>query len=368
MADSALYFAVKSVGLSTRNGRKGCDLLTAARHNLREIQAERGADSHIDAKRMGLNVIMAGPQTAQGIKDRAAGLLASVDTSKLKRDHVQAVEAVFSLPGGAQIDAGRYFAACLDWTHKALPLPVLSAVAHHDEAEQHMHVLLLPIENGRHIGGDMLDKPKLGKLRDSFFDKVAGPFGLKRQSAKMRGEVKQRAIGAVLQRCEAMGLPEHMGALWAVFSRSIEVDPVPHFEALGLRFDASQRPIALGARPIALEKNVELSCVALAQNSTSKTPQTPARDSTATTAGGVSLVAQETLASLWAAVGCRSTWKKLHNSTRMATAKQAQQRAIDRHPKPQRPKPQAPAGLDDLDGGIIRIRDEHAHDLSAWVD
>ena len=49
---SVLYFAVKSIGLSTVGGRKPCDLITAARHNLREIQAELGAVGRIDASRM----------------------------------------------------------------------------------------------------------------------------------------------------------------------------------------------------------------------------------------------------------------------------------------------------------------------------
>lgn len=50
---SAYHFAVKTIGLSRCNGRKPCALLEAARHNLREIQAERGAIAgRIDALRM----------------------------------------------------------------------------------------------------------------------------------------------------------------------------------------------------------------------------------------------------------------------------------------------------------------------------
>ena len=48
MAESIAHFAVKSIGLSRVNGRKPCTLLEAARHNLREIQAEQGATGHID--------------------------------------------------------------------------------------------------------------------------------------------------------------------------------------------------------------------------------------------------------------------------------------------------------------------------------
>ncbi|MDP3422314.1 MAG: hypothetical protein Q8S32_00965 [Burkholderiaceae bacterium] len=104
MAESIQHFALKTIGLSRCNGRKPCNLLEAARHNLREIQAELGARGHIDPQRMNSNATLAGPTTAAEVQALANELLAAVDTSKLKRDHVQAIEAVFGLPAGAGID------------------------------------------------------------------------------------------------------------------------------------------------------------------------------------------------------------------------------------------------------------------------
>ena len=169
------------------NGRKPCTLLEAARHNLREIQAEQGAVGRIDSKRTPQNLILAGPATAADVQALAVSLLASVDTSRLKRDHCQAIEAVFSLPTHSSIEAVSYFTQCLQWLAGAMPLPVLSAVIHHDEATQHLHVLLLPLKDGRHVGGAPIARLELKRLRDSFFANVAGPAGLKRDTAKLHG-------------------------------------------------------------------------------------------------------------------------------------------------------------------------------------
>lgn len=48
MAGDIAYFAAKTIGMSKVNGRKPCDLLTAARHNLREIRGRVGSVGRID--------------------------------------------------------------------------------------------------------------------------------------------------------------------------------------------------------------------------------------------------------------------------------------------------------------------------------
>jgi Plasmid recombination enzyme len=358
---SAYHFAVKTIGLSRCNGRKPCTLMEAARHNLREIQAERGAVGRIDAQRMDYNSVMTGPPTAAEVQALSDTLLMAVDTTRLKRDHVQAVEVVFSLPPGTTIDPGEYFTRCLQWLRDTLPMPVLLATVHHDEAAPHMHALMLPVVGGKHIGGALIDRAKLRGLRESFFTQVAGLAGLQRQGAKLRGQPKQWAAEAVVRTCESMGLPQSMGPLWAVFSASIERDPTPHMLALGIDVNTTRptievprpSPIALAQSPIALhelgQKTQGLSCVALHQQATQSEPPK----------------AIHTLAELWAAVGCRSAWTAPTKAERLREARAAQQRAIDRHARP-RQKPPAPA-LRVVDGdGWVRERDADAQDVSAW--
>lgn len=327
--ESVLHFALKTIGLSSVNGRKPCTLMNAARHNLREIQAELGASGHIDPRRMADNTILVGPATAAEVKTVADGLLALVDTSKLKRDHVQALEVVFSLAPGSPVEPQAYFIRCLEWLRVAVPLPVLLATLHRDEAAPHMHALLLPVKDGKHVGGALNTRPNLKQLRESFFSQVAGPAGLKREGAKARGMVKQWAISAVLARCKAMGLPAAMGPLWENYLTSIERDPTPQVQALGIDMNALRpdrsllpSPIGLQSTPIGLEPRAiglqiqrrqtqALSCVGL--------PSPPALATAPQAASGTDAEpAIEAITDLWAAVGCCTT-RKLVSITSPAT-------------------------------------------------
>ena len=73
---------------------------------------------------------------------------------------------------------------------------------HLDKAAPHAHALLLHVVKGRHVGSALFDTVDKRDLRESFFNKVAGPAGLRRGEAKVRSVVKQWAVSAVLARCE----------------------------------------------------------------------------------------------------------------------------------------------------------------------
>ena len=367
MAENIAHFAVKSIGLSRVNGRKPCTLLEAARHNLREIQAEQGATGHIDPARTHGNTVLHGPATAAEVCAHAEALQAAagIVRGSLRRDHCQAIEAVFSLPQLAAVpDPADYFARCLAWLTGALALPVLSAVVHRDEAATHLHVLLLPVKDGAHVGSAPIDRAALKRLRERFFAKVAGPAGLKHAGAKVRGMAKQWAIAAVLRRCEVLGLPAANGPLWPYLVACIERDPTGAMLALGIdantirpsdkppHSEPPRSPIGIESNPIGFQKeggkHQTLSCVGFAHSRPSKQPPR----------------AVTSLAELWGVVGRRSQWTAPHQD-RLRIARAAQQKAIERHshksPK-QRPAPAPRVG----DDGLTRERDEYSHDLSAW--
>jgi hypothetical protein len=370
MVEGVQHFAAKSIGLSRCGGRKPSTLLTAARHNLREIQAELGAHGRIDARRTAGNTRLAGPATAAEVVALADRLLVSVDTSKLKRDHVQAVEVVFSLKLGSTIDAPVYFARCLAWTEQALRLPVLLATVHTDEAAPHLHVLLLPLRDGKHIGGAANARPELKRLRESFFAEVAGPAGLKRDSARLYGQAKQWAVDAVFQHCQAQDMPNACAALWPLLESAIKRDPLQCLRLLNITPDSirpnAPRPIGLEDGPIGLaiggRKHQALSCVGLA----SQSPLTTATNDAQVT--GQPTPAQPVITRLAApcAVVDRHSERVTRKPERMAVAHQAQQAAIAKHPPPQRSaaRPAPIAEVSNFDG--VTRTTEHAHDLSAW--
>ena len=409
MAADIAYFAAKTVSMSKVNGRKPCDLLTAARHNLREIQAEMGSVGRIDPGRSATNAILAGPADAAQVQAKAASLLAAagLNPAAMRRDHVQALEFVFSLPPSSGVDHAAYFARCLAWLMEALPLPVLSAVSHADEHAPHLHILLLPLADGVYAGGKPVERPKLLRLRESFFNVVAGPAGLQRESAKLRGQAKRWAVTAVMARCEAMGLPAANGPLWPVLMAAIERDPTAAVRALGIELSAPKdrqtqaepNPIGIEgttmsskANPIGIEKQGEkiqsLSCVGIDSKTPLKTapasrpgrapamPEPAHKDSSGAGADGIGKRnVIESLDERWQRVGIRAmTLPKtgragalLADKTaarrrhRLSVAQAAQLAAITRHA----PK-LAPVQADpDDDRHVDR---SEAQDLHAWND
>lgn len=352
MAESIAHFAIKSIGLSRVNGRKPCTLLNAARHNLREIQAEQGATGRIDPARTHGNTILQGAALAADVQALATNMLADagVDSDKLRRDHCQAIEAVFSLPPHAAIaDPAAYFRHCLVWLTGALSLPVLSAVVHHDETVMHLHVLLLPLQDGQHVGSKPIDRAALKRLRENFFIKVAAPVGLKRTGAKMRGIGKQWAIAAVLQRCAAMGLPAVNGALWPVFEAAIKHDPTAAMLALGIDPNTIKPSDINPTHEPTLNPKITLRSNAIANITHEPTP-----NPIGITSNPIGIQKEGVKHQSLSCVG----FDRLHR------ARQAEQSAIARHTQSATTTttPAPPIG----DDGYTRERDEYAHDLSAW--
>ena len=232
-----LYYAVESIGLSRCGGRKPSTLAVAARHNKREIQAEHGADSHIDAKRMHLNEAIAGAATAQDVVALANAkmLEAGIDLAALRKDYTQAVELMFSLPPGFTGDETAFFRICLEWAARRFGGDgILSADIHRDETARHCHVLMLPqIVDGRMRGSDAVARARSAETRQSLGREVARQFGMTMGAGKLAGGRKDAAAAMVLERIEK-NAADHFGAtLWGAFKAAIKRDPGPFLDALG---------------------------------------------------------------------------------------------------------------------------------------
>lgn len=220
----------------------------AAAHNLREIQKELGADSHIDASRIHLNRTLAGAASSDGVAAEAARLMEAAGVGKLRKDAVRAVEIVFSLPAGSSVDPDAFFPECLAWSRQYFGAPILSAVVHLDEPTQgqirpHMHVLVLPLRDGRMNGGRMMgNKNDLRALQDDFQGRVGGRYRLTRESPQKRHSAAAKRAAAVLAldaiRADASELnkPAVVAALLELFG----ANPEPLLTALNRRMPASQ--------------------------------------------------------------------------------------------------------------------------------
>lgn len=232
---------------------KSCTVLGAARHNLRELQAELGADdSRIDARRSHLNTVLFGPRDAAGVAALAVSLmddcsiavadgriLTSARAAKLpggeplngakvlRKDAAHAVEMVVSLPGGSSIDDRVFFDDVLAWARGYFPALMLSAVVHRDEAKPHAHFLFLPTTGLRQWSGrDLMGQKRLQVMQSDFNRDVGARYGLKRApkriEAATRGQVAIDLLDQILSNPDVAREPARRTALLRAIDGSLE--------------------------------------------------------------------------------------------------------------------------------------------------
>jgi hypothetical protein len=155
-------------------------LRDALKHNLRLIEREVEIESHISPDRKGLNIVLAGESDPLKITSDTVELVKqSTGKRKLRSNGVFAVEVIVSLPVNIAIDTNAFFEQTLEWLRDYYACPVLSAVIHHDEANPHMHVLVLPLRDGRMAGARVAGyKPDWAAMKKNHHIEVGSQFGL----------------------------------------------------------------------------------------------------------------------------------------------------------------------------------------------
>lgn len=179
--------------------QRGCSIIkVAARHNLREIQAEIGADSHIDPSRTYLNIILRGAGLAVDVATNATGLMEQAKALPLRKNAVVGLEIIFSLRPNSGISEHDYFESSVCWAEQFFEIPILSAVIHNDEAAPHCHVIMLPLFNGRMMGSGLVgNRARLLVIQSDFHAKVGQVYGLARQTPAKRYSASARANAAL---------------------------------------------------------------------------------------------------------------------------------------------------------------------------
>lgn len=224
----------------------------AARHNLREIQAEIGADSHIDPHKTSLNVVLRGAGRAADVAAEAFSLMEQADVlplRKAKKEQWQPVvglEIIFSLPPSSVIAELYFFSDAVAWAQQFFEIPILSAVIHNDEAAPHCHVILLPLFNGRMTGNKLIgNKHRLLSMQADFYTKVGQGYGLKRgtpakrYSGAARATAADRIVTALRRAKNSLDDPAIRDALRDAI---VETMPVHLMELLGLDIPEVRTP------------------------------------------------------------------------------------------------------------------------------
>lgn len=147
--------------------------LIAARHNLRELPPAR----HIQTSRTELNSVLKGPDSAQGVGVLYRSILQHHEIHSRRKNAVDLIEAIVSLPTLAHDHEQRYFKAALHWTEQEFGADnVISATIHQDEGAPHLHLLIMPLVNGRMRGSEMVGSPSQLKNRNRRFFEALHPF------------------------------------------------------------------------------------------------------------------------------------------------------------------------------------------------
>lgn len=243
--NNSLLFRAKTIGLSKRDGRKPSTLRQAARHNLRELQAESGAHKHIALDQSHRNVVLHGPSNSQAIVALAKTLKEECvgPNRRLRIDHVQALEFVISLRSDVSINPMEYFEASTRWLIKTFGSQMLlSVVVHLDESAPHMHALVLPIVAGRYEGGYPIKRGRLPQLTASFAQEVGKPFGLSlERRVRLTGTLRIAASSLVEGYLSENSDPVIKSRIWEVVRQVIQLEPLRFLEFLGLRLPTAQR-------------------------------------------------------------------------------------------------------------------------------
>lgn len=216
-------------------------IVTAAKHNLREILAELDGNqaAAIDPSRTPLNYILRGPATAAGVTSEARKLMAQAGIAALRKDALRGIEIIFSLPAETTVDQRAFFDDALSWAEQWFSVPILSAIVHADEAAPHCHVILLPLVDGRMRGSELMgNRMKIMAMQGDFQSKVGQRYGLARQAAPARPSAahRQQAIDEALAVLEAnSGL---QAGLLRVLLEPHKANPEPLLLALGIAMPA----------------------------------------------------------------------------------------------------------------------------------
>lgn len=255
-------------------------LTLAAGHNKRSD----GRDPmHIDASRTHLNVNLRGKDSAIEIKKQSDEWMAGV-LKQPRKDYVRWLEIVVSLPHGTDIDEAAFFRDVLDWFDGYFEVPVLSADVHNDERSPHLHILALPLFQGRMIGASFTRMSRYWPMHNDFSEKVGCKYGLSLPEPKTHhsAAAKARAVDDVIAAMKSV-IRNLEPAFWDAVRATLKASPEPmmRFYEIDYQKKPERKAIAFAdTKCIAFdsdpgEKGQRLSRVVFANNPPIIQPENP---------------------------------------------------------------------------------------------
>jgi len=219
---------------------KSLDVLkNCLKHNLRQIPRQIGENRHIDPTRCKLNQNLVGCSDPSNMVIEVTANIVASTGKKLRRNGVLALEYVISLRANTSVDINGYFPEVIEWLEDYLGCPIISAIVHLDEGAPHMHVVVLPLRNGRMMGSAIVGyKGDLAALKLSHYKSVGQRFGLTMTESIpkfKRYEISRKVVDILCNSKELLDQPLIRTALQNV----IKINPHEMMSILGvtLSFD-----------------------------------------------------------------------------------------------------------------------------------
>lgn len=187
------FLTVKPLSMNTTRSTSFEDIFPRViEHNARSNPDEVMACA-IDSSRTHLNRIMAGPATPEKATELAWQLIGS-SSRKLRANASIGIEVVISLPRHLEHVGNDLFPAALEWCREFFRVPVIRADFHDDEAQPHLHVVMLALRDGKIGSSEILGGRHETKLMHQSFSECVGErYGLRlprkrreTQSSRMR--------------------------------------------------------------------------------------------------------------------------------------------------------------------------------------
>lgn len=226
--------------LGSINGQRG--VLVALQHNKRTMQAERGADSHIDPTKSPLNYALCGEASPNEIATNAKIKMLQAGIDQPRKNAVMAVEVVFSLPiDRHQQDTRPFFNDCMGFVQRHFKGELLAFDVHLDESAPHAHALILPLVDGK-MQGDKIkgDRANLRRLNDLFHAEVGRHYGLSKIDGKRLSSADRKALARWLINGPLRNDPAKRSDHWPFYHDAIYENPILIAQLLGLEIEGSR--------------------------------------------------------------------------------------------------------------------------------
>jgi hypothetical protein len=214
-------------------------LSKAEAHNARKIPIELQPNGRIDSSKSHCNKVIV-PIEYESLEGKVKKIISdagiNIESGRYSRSNKGlAIEWLFTVTPGFECAYIDLYKKALEWLQKLLPnCPIVYAIIHFDEADPHMHVVMVPLQGERLPASKILGFKGVSRARIiDLYEQVGKKFGLS-HPVRLTGAAKKRAAELTIKVCERFDYCKILGRMWQPLVMAINSRPEPFMDALGI--------------------------------------------------------------------------------------------------------------------------------------